>query len=298
MSSLATPETHTFDSSLGFKSHMPEELLSRTELYSKIKNKPQSTKGASKEISRLERTLQFVSNEGRLKKKTKLIDSIDMKPLVSPVYADNLMNLKKFKPDKTKAKSFQIDPQERRPSFEKNPDQEDRSMQPTVPYSLVPALEPARHSSVSFKYVKSYAVNTFKGLIREYNEDRVSIILNILQPPTKKTSKWPNCSFFGVKSASQGLRRARRIGLCRFHARQPAQVHHQRPGLSRQRRAGGPQRLPGCRSSVFGPLFARHGLGRHLGDLRLHSILRRRVCICRQPWRLQECNVIRRRQKS
>lgn len=197
-SSITTHDSHHFDTGLGIKTGMPEELLTRTELYSKIRSKPQSTKGASKEITRLERTLQFVSNEGKLRKKTKLMDSIEMKPLVSPVYADSIMNYKKFKPDKTKTKSFQIDPQERMPSYERNIEAEERVAQPRVPYSLIPALEPARHSSTSFKFVKSYAVNTFKGLIREYNEDRVSIILNILQPPTKKVAKWPNCSFFGV----------------------------------------------------------------------------------------------------
>jgi protein phosphatase 2C family protein 2/3 len=31
-------------------------------------------------------------------------------------------------------------------------------------------------------YVKSYSANTFHGLVRNYNEDRVSIILNITKP--------------------------------------------------------------------------------------------------------------------
>lgn len=205
LSSITTHESHNFENSLGIRTGMPDDLLSRTELYSKIKNKPHSTKGTSKEISRLERTLQFVSNEGKLRKKTKLMDSLEMRPLVSPVYADSLSNYKKFKPDKSKTKSFQIEPQERMPSFERTMDVEEKTLQPRVPYSLIPPLEPARHSSTSFKYVKSYAVNTFKGLIREYNEDRVSIILNILQPPTKKVAKWPNCSFFGVRFESLGL---------------------------------------------------------------------------------------------
>ena len=46
--------------------------------------------------------------------------------------------------------------------------------------------------------VKAYAANTNKGIIRNYNEDRVSIILNILKPNTKKGEEWPKCSFFGV----------------------------------------------------------------------------------------------------
>ena len=35
--------------------------------------------------------------------------------------------------------------------------------------------------------------------MREYNEDRVSIILNIMKPRGKHfDGKWPQCSFFGV----------------------------------------------------------------------------------------------------
>jgi hypothetical protein len=46
--------------------------------------------------------------------------------------------------------------------------------------------------------VKAYAANTNKGIIRNYNEDRVSIILNILKPNSRKDEQWPKCSFFGV----------------------------------------------------------------------------------------------------
>lgn len=46
--------------------------------------------------------------------------------------------------------------------------------------------------------VKAYAANTNKGIIRNYNEDRVSIILNILKPASRKDEEWPKCSFFGV----------------------------------------------------------------------------------------------------
>ena len=46
--------------------------------------------------------------------------------------------------------------------------------------------------------VRSYAANTNKGIIRNYNEDRVSIILNILKPHSRAGEDWPKCSFFGV----------------------------------------------------------------------------------------------------
>jgi len=35
-------------------------------------------------------------------------------------------------------------------------------------------------------------------MIRDYNEDRVSIILNIMKPANKKCDIWPKCAFFGV----------------------------------------------------------------------------------------------------
>lgn len=47
--------------------------------------------------------------------------------------------------------------------------------------------------------IKSYAANTNQGILRDYNEDRVSIILNVAKPESKKSnSLWPKISFFGV----------------------------------------------------------------------------------------------------
>lgn len=58
--------------------------------------------------------------------------------------------------------------------------------------------ESARHSAKSLTIVKSFAANTHQGTVRKYNEDRVSIILNIVKPNTYKGSYWPSCSFFAV----------------------------------------------------------------------------------------------------
>ena len=44
-----------------------------------------------------------------------------------------------------------------------------------------------------------------KNLCRNYNEDRVSIILNIMQPSSKQSvQKWPKCSFFGIYDGHGG----------------------------------------------------------------------------------------------
>lgn len=40
--------------------------------------------------------------------------------------------------------------------------------------------------------------------MRNYNEDRVSIILNILKPPSRSSENWPKCSFFGVYDGHGG----------------------------------------------------------------------------------------------
>lgn len=50
----------------------------------------------------------------------------------------------------------------------------------------------------------AYAANTNQGIVRDYNEDRVSIILNILKPASRKDEEWPKCSFFGVYDGHGG----------------------------------------------------------------------------------------------
>lgn len=52
--------------------------------------------------------------------------------------------------------------------------------------------------SESVKVVKGFAANTDQGLVRKYNEDRVSIILNFAKPKSYNKEKWPVSSFFGV----------------------------------------------------------------------------------------------------
>ena len=58
--------------------------------------------------------------------------------------------------------------------------------------------DPTKCSMKENGIVKGYAACTHQGLVRNYNEDRVSIILNITQPPRNNGEVWPRCSFFGV----------------------------------------------------------------------------------------------------
>jgi protein phosphatase PTC2/3 len=41
-------------------------------------------------------------------------------------------------------------------------------------------------------------------MVRNYNEDRVSIILNIVKPEHRAHEEWPKCSFFGVYDGHGG----------------------------------------------------------------------------------------------
>ena len=80
--------------------------------------------------------------------------------------------------------------------------------QPVFPPELRPSTtrtnlkgfcqDPTKCSMKDNGTVKGYAACTNQGLVRNYNEDRVSIILNITQPPRKNKEIWPKCSFFGV----------------------------------------------------------------------------------------------------
>ena len=63
---------------------------------------------------------------------------------------------------------------------------------------------PGKVSTKSYGPIKAYAANTNQGIARDYNEDRVSIIININQPNNKNNNKeneqkaWPKASYFSV----------------------------------------------------------------------------------------------------
>ena len=65
-------------------------------------------------------------------------------------------------------------------------------------------LDKVRISKKAFGCLEGYAAITTEGLVRGYNEDRVSIILNIPQPSNFKGEKWPKCSFFGIYDGHGG----------------------------------------------------------------------------------------------
>ncbi|CAK91867.1 unnamed protein product (macronuclear) [Paramecium tetraurelia] len=70
--------------------------------------------------------------------------------------------------------------------------------------NLLPNYEPTKCSNQRNGIIKAYAANTNQGIVRDYNEDRVSIILNIIKPQSRSTEQWPKCSFFGVYDGHGG----------------------------------------------------------------------------------------------
>lgn len=69
---------------------------------------------------------------------------------------------------------------------------------------VIPNHEATKCSMKRNGIVRAYAANTNQGLVRNYNEDRVSIILNIVKPEHRQHEEWPKCSFFGVYDGHGG----------------------------------------------------------------------------------------------
>lgn len=68
----------------------------------------------------------------------------------------------------------------------------------------MPNYSEPKCSMKSFGRIKGYSANTNQGPIRDYNEDRVSVILNIMKPHHRAHEHWPNCSFFAVYDGHGG----------------------------------------------------------------------------------------------
>ena len=64
--------------------------------------------------------------------------------------------------------------------------------------------EPSKISRKKMGVVKSYGVNTYQGIVRNYNEDRVSIIINMNKPKDYIKGKWPKTSFFAIYDGHGG----------------------------------------------------------------------------------------------
>lgn len=88
---------------------------------------------------------------------------------------------------------------------------EDRGMRvyenehPALPKVLVPIsnFEPAKHSKNGHGTIRAYSASTNQGPVREYNEDRVAIILNFTKP--EHVIDWKKPAYFGVFDGHGGM---------------------------------------------------------------------------------------------
>jgi serine/threonine protein phosphatase PrpC len=64
-------------------------------------------------------------------------------------------------------------------------------------------FEPAKHSLKPNGIIKGYSASTNQGPVRDYNEDRVAIILNIPKP--EWCTEWKKVAYFGVFDGHGGM---------------------------------------------------------------------------------------------
>jgi len=65
--------------------------------------------------------------------------------------------------------------------------------------NILPNAEESRSSQKPHGIARCFGVCTNQGLVRNYNEDRVSIVLEIPKPISKPDYEiWPNCSIFAI----------------------------------------------------------------------------------------------------
>jgi protein phosphatase 2C family protein 2/3 len=64
----------------------------------------------------------------------------------------------------------------------------------------LPTMQPAKVGYKPFCQIMSYAANTHNGIARGYNEDRISIVLDLKKPSTAKNGSHQHkkASFFAV----------------------------------------------------------------------------------------------------
>jgi protein phosphatase 2C family protein 2/3 len=79
-------------------------------------------------------------------------------------------------------------------------------MSESTKYKGLPDYQNAKFSNKRNGLVAGYGANTNQGIVRNYNEDRVAIILNIMKPKSKnyESQQWPKCSFFGIYDGHGG----------------------------------------------------------------------------------------------
>ena len=58
--------------------------------------------------------------------------------------------------------------------------------------------EKAKFSNKQLGSLKSFSYNTFHGLFKDYNEDKIIVVNQIKKPTSSKIKTWPKISYFGI----------------------------------------------------------------------------------------------------
>ena len=58
--------------------------------------------------------------------------------------------------------------------------------------------ETPKFSNKAIGSIKSYSYNTYHGLCRDYNEDKISINSLLKKPANSKLKTWPKISYFAI----------------------------------------------------------------------------------------------------
>ena len=54
------------------------------------------------------------------------------------------------------------------------------------------------YSKIKLNTIKSYSYNSYHGLVKKENEDRIFVSTSVKKPNNKKNQNWPKISFFGI----------------------------------------------------------------------------------------------------
>lgn len=76
------------------------------------------------------------------------------------------------------------------------------------------AYPPSKHADISHNLLSAYGVNTYQGMIRNYNEDRITVIIDAKSP--FDGIHWPHVSYFGIYDGHAGNRCAEYL-KCNLH---------------------------------------------------------------------------------
>ena len=160
---------------------------------SKSQNKPKKLKNkkshSPNKIKKLENETPYL---------TKKIIKLYKKPIKKPEKKKSLTNFLKNLEKKNKSQTRLP----KKPSTEKTgktPLGTTTSF-PNLPQKLKSFFLPTAKSS-KFQYLQNqsiYAVNTTNGIIRNYNEDRVSVVVNIKPKKGYDINSWPRLSYFSI----------------------------------------------------------------------------------------------------